>query len=304
MDKNATDATVIHGGDHNEKSPAVPASAQTQTATNEHQECPPHDQIRQISVQSGSVIVETRPDAIVIHRGGNVQCEGNILTALGNHIANHLADTDLSSLELEQPEEGFRKEEKKEETQPLVSAQMGCEACKPKSTGAGLANDMPDTGQGNGEHVGGVIVPQSQTKMCHISVQADSDLTNLEQEQPDGLRMDEQKEETQPLVAEQAGGKARKTKASGTGLAHNIPDTDLHNREDVGRINVAQTQSKMRHISVQAGSVIVGIMAMLLPSFWLSVLISYLLSLVPGSNHEAFNEIGQNNATELPNLNK
>ena len=224
MDKTTSSdhATVINGGG---EEPAAEEEMRRENSVIQLSDSFRHastDNIRQISVQSGSVIIETRPDAIVIHRGGgDVPCGDNILSALRNHIARTLADIDL---------------------------------------------------------------------------------TNIEQEdQPDGSRKEEQREETQPLVA----GKTQQTNARDTEeTAKNIRETEVHNHEQVGRVNVAETQSKMRHISVQAGSVTVGIVAMLLPSFWLSLLISYLISLVPGFDREALDQIDQKSASELPNLNE
>ena len=175
-------------------------------------------QRRQISVQSGNLIIETGPDAIVIHRGLDGSESGDILSALGNHIANDLAGRRLSSLEVE-----------------------------PR----GGDDDIPDTGNGPNNHE-----PEEDSKLEEV--------------------------ETQPLVVEDAQG----ANASITGSSD-----DLRDRR--GQV-VALTRSSMRHISVQACSVIVGILAMLLPSFWLSILISYVSSW-------AFN---QNSSVEFSNLNE
>ena len=312
------DAVVINGDgggedgfDDPNKTPPVPASSPTETVTqesleerqqssarfaiepqveeqverearaptSEHSDSTgrPPDNIRQISVQADSCVIETRPDSIVIHGAGDVQRKENILGALVKHLANQLADTGQSNLELRPIE--VRTEDQKGETQPLVAAQTGFKPRKAKATGAGPSKDIPDAGYDNCEHVG---LTQTQS-----NVQADANITtNFEVGQPEEDTQDQQKE-TQPLVAAQTGNKSRKTKATGTGLSLNMPgpDTDLHYRL-VHRLS----------IPVQVGITVVGFIAMLLPIFELSVLFSYLF------DNDVFNQVGRIFTKELPNL--
>ena len=123
----------------------------------------------------------------------------------------------------------------------------------------------------------GALIAEQFAKGGHSNVE----LKPKEEDKPDTGQsenhvpeLEEIKEETEPLVRQE-------TIAS-------ITVQSERNHEQNGH----QTQSKIQHISVQACSMIVGILAMILPSIWLSVFVLYLMSkLLPGFDPEVFNQI-------------
>ena len=121
----------------------------------------------------------------------------------------------------------------------------------------------------------GALIAEQFAKGGHSNVE----LKPKEEDKPDTGQsenhvpeLEEIEEETEPLVEQET-------------IASITMQSDC-NHEQSGH----QIQSRMRHMSVQACSVIVGILAMLLPSIWLSVFVLYLMSKL-GYSTEVFNQI-------------
>ena len=129
----------------------------------------------------------------------------------------------------------------------------------------------------NSPSVVGALIADQLAKVGHTNVE----LKPKEEDKPDTGQsenhvpeLEEIEEETEPLVEQET-------------IASITMQSD-RNHEQSGH----QIQSRMRHMSVQACSVIVGILAMLLPSIWLSVFVLYLMSkTLPGFNPEVLNQI-------------